>query len=82
MLDLRSGGLDPLRHARATSPVVLELPGKAERPGPIRDEAGYGEAPLRHDFAQRALIDRTLVVPDDATTEIGHAIGSGAGLDH
>lgn len=89
LLDLRSGGLDPLGHARATIPVVLELPREAER-------AGYDKAPLRHHVAQpplvreariagagpACLIDGTLVVPDDATTEIGHAVGCRAGLDH
>jgi hypothetical protein len=45
--------------------------------GPVGVMVAGGEADV-----DDPLIDGTLMVPDDAATEIGHAIGGQAGLDN
>jgi hypothetical protein len=76
-------------HAKVRSAAVQDDPARVvAQVGPIgpRVRAGrawrpYVQTPPTHVGIQSWLIEGTLVVPDDVSSEIGHAVGGRAGLD-
>ncbi len=77
-------------HAKVRSAAVQDDPARVvAQVGPIGPRVRAGRArgdrmfktPLTHVGIQSWLIEGTLVVPDDVSSEIGHAVGGRAGLD-
>lgn len=79
--DERTVELDPL-DSRLEPHVVAQVGpiGPRVRAGRARGDRMF-KTPLTHVGIQSWLIEGTLVVPDDVSSEIGHAVGGRAGLD-